>query len=194
MYSHGRTEPGEATRREDRVDSRPSGWSGLGACPRTTLGDVPNIPVDLREDPNEPEPDEHAAEDDLDERYHWLVAKPDPTAWSPGPSEGLPSTILIGGRPYEVRVFEFADKAGHHGEIGGYFDEDASALYVWRSDMDKRHVLLHEVLHAIDNVAGTEAGEAVVRAWAPILLDLLRRNPEVVEFLVRAADMETGRP
>ena len=53
-----------------------------------------------------------------------------------------------------------------------------------------RETLLHESLHAMTSLAGLrvewgeDRDESCVTRLAPILLDFLRRNPRVVEFLV----------
>lgn len=61
------------------------------------------------------------------------------------------------------------------------------AAAIWtrsQTDAETRETLLHEILHAVDREAGTEAGESVVNAWAPVILDALRANPEVTAILL----------
>lgn len=54
----------------------------------------------------------------------------------------------------------------------------------------KRDTLLHEVLHAITDMTGIEAEmsneleEQIVRRLSPVLLEVLRKNPKLVAFLV----------
>ena len=105
---------------------------------------------------------------DLDEQYRAAVAKPDPDrmAWTPGPEHGLPSAIAVGGKPYDVRVFDPRDDKWWGNLLGGLGD---ATLWV-RRDCDaeeRRETLLHEVLHGVDHAAGTAAGETVVNAGRP---------------------------
>jgi hypothetical protein len=47
--------------------------------------------------------------------------------------------------------------------------------------------LLHEVMHGCNDLAGNadlDNEERIVRALAPILLDTLRRNPELIRVLI----------
>lgn len=52
-----------------------------------------------------------------------------------------------------------------------------------QADGSKRDTVLHEVLHAIHSLLGMEVEESLVHALTPVLLDVLRANPELVSFL-----------
>jgi hypothetical protein len=58
----------------------------------------------------------------------------------------------------------------------------------------KREVLLHETLHCLTTLAGINAEldeddeEKFVNRLAPVLLDLLRRNPRLVGYLTDQSD------
>ena len=162
-----------------------------------------NMPDFADEDPSEGENDEApfenendedpSEEDDLEEQYHAVVRKPDPMAWLPGPTIGLPSEVMIGGSPHEVRVFEPMDSDSWDQLLGRYSPGTGVITGVIstrraQSLSDQRDTMLHEVLHGVDQVAGTSAGEAVVEAWAPVLLDVLRSNPGLVAFLLADED------
>lgn len=49
-----------------------------------------------------------------------------------------------------------------------------------------RETILHEMLHCILEHTGVDAEEheALIRSISPLLLEALRRNPELVEWLV----------
>lgn len=126
--------------------------------------------------------DPEVEDEDLDAAYHARVARPSVTFTSALP-RGIPSEVVVGGRVYPVEVFTTGGEPTNeydrlYGRIGG--------LILLNSDTPGMHrdTLLHEVLHAVDFAAGTEAGEAVVEAWAPVILDALRRNPSFVAYLL----------
>jgi hypothetical protein len=123
--------------------------------------------------------------DDDTDHYQAAVAKPDRMVWTSASEHDLPGAIAVGGKPYEVRVFEPCDDAYWDKLLGAieYGDPTVWVRSGRRAD-ERRETLLHEVLHAVDKAAGTNAGEIVVNAWAPILLDALRDNPALIALLL----------
>lgn len=56
------------------------------------------------------------------------------------------------------------------------------------AESQKRETLWHEVKHAVNELAGLSDGakeESFVKRGAPLELDVLRRNPELLEYLLR---------
>ena len=102
----------------------------------------------------------------------------------------IPETIRIGPHTYEIRHDPETAKrvraAGHAG------NSEASQLLI-QLDVDLPHTqladtLLHEALHCMWNQTSLPAGlsaeeEAVVLALSPLLLGVLRDNPELVAYL-----------
>lgn len=129
-----------------------------------------------------------AYDEELDERYHAQLATPDRMVWALGPNMGLPGSVVVGDRTYEVRVFDPADERKWDELLGAHSPD--GTLWSRRNQRpeDERETLLHEILHAIDSIAATNAGEEVVKAWAPILLGVLRRNPELTSILLAEQD------
>jgi hypothetical protein len=76
----------------------------------------------------------------------------------------------------------------------GHIDHNEQRIYIdgAQGPDQIRDTLLHEVLHALWGTCGlyvTEAGdheELIVAMTASLLLDTLRRNPELVAYLVAA--------
>lgn len=109
-------------------------------------------------------------------------------------SPAIPATITVGPHTYAVVVDENAinarsreektDLLGQHDPINLTITlrpEQAPSTLV--------ETLLHEVLHALLSQTGivadigNEEEEKAVNRLAPLLLDTLRRNPALVEFL-----------
>lgn len=129
----------------------------------------------------------------------------DETAIDPRPAFVLPHEIVVLGQRFHVGIVEHPTAAldpteadtvealGHCNRAlqritirgGGALTEDKA-----------RETLLHEVLHAVIGTArippfSAESGhgehdseEAIVSMLAPLLLDTLRRNPELVAALI----------
>lgn len=74
--------------------------------------------------------------------------------------------------------------------MAGHCDTKTCVIKVDSQQCDSmvRDTVLHETLHAAFNAAGLEKvdddlEEQIVRPVATVLLDVLRRNPELVKFL-----------
>jgi len=108
----------------------------------------------------------------------------------------LPSRIAVG--PFTLKV-DTSKKAqeridrDNDGPLYGMWDgRQATILLSTRSaETITRETLLHELLHAIIELSGAAAvhikdsdeEEGIVRALTPMLLDTLRRNPRLIEYL-----------
>jgi hypothetical protein len=75
----------------------------------------------------------------------------------------------------------------------GVTDNDRQRVTISRDQSDDkiRETFLHEMLHIVNGLAGARLDftkaqeETLVKRTAPILLDALRSNPDVVKFLTR---------
>ena len=100
----------------------------------------------------------------------------------------VPSVIILGPHTYEVRTDVESIRQLRAEERRG--DSFADLLYL-RLDTDLprtslAETLLHEAMHIAWHQAGvtdSDDEERTVTALAPRLLELLRRNPEVVAYL-----------
>lgn len=102
----------------------------------------------------------------------------------------IPESIQVGPYPYTVKIVErlrsdSGEKlAGHarHGQGIIEIDSEQSAICM-------RETLLHEVLHGVCSTVGlwdekqTYTEESFIRCVTAMLLDTLRRNPALVEYL-----------
>jgi Zn-dependent peptidase ImmA (M78 family) len=102
----------------------------------------------------------------------------------------IPSTVRIGYLTCQVR--EMPSIEAKRRAICGYFDEDSGDIEIASnlSDQMKADALLHEMLHAICLLAGTELDgqreERFVRVIASGLLAAMRDNPKVFDALREA--------
>ncbi len=90
----------------------------------------------------------------------------------------LPTSVKIGPYTYAVRVEPGAFPNDHNDRIlCGESDHNACVIRVMERDPDQMVVTFwHEVLHAIDDLAGTELTEDVINRIAPLLVMVLREN------------------
>ena len=108
----------------------------------------------------------------------------------------MPQRISVGPHSYVVvkDQAELDRKSIERQIVGPQGHHDPVALRILVTEQQapgqQRDTLLHEVLHALTEMTGLhnewseEKEEAVVRRLTPALLDVLRRNPDLVEFLV----------
>jgi hypothetical protein len=102
----------------------------------------------------------------------------------------LPASVRIGYLTCLVR--EIPSVEAKRREICGYFDEDSGDIEIAGnlSDPLKADALLHEMLHAICLLAGTELDgdqeERFVRVIASGLLAAMRDNPKVFDAMREA--------
>ena len=102
----------------------------------------------------------------------------------------LPTSLIIGPHRY---IVEGNDRLIVHGDRRGSTDVENHIMQIAAADISaslRREALLHETLHAAWDQTSlrlaptAEHEEAVITALAPILLDALRRNRRLVEYLL----------
>lgn len=96
-----------------------------------------------------------------------------------------PKYIYIG--PYRY-VISASNKLGEPDDLDGMTDTSRGKIILRKrlSFTRKRETLLHEILHAVWDVCAlkNDNEEDMVTRIAPILLDTLRRNLDLVDWLV----------
>ena len=107
-------------------------------------------------------------------------------------ADALPTHVQIGPFTYSLEVS--AERARDADITYGWTDVAHAALVFNpdQHDMQMRDTVLHEVLHAIlDQLAVSkglldhEEEERLVHPLSTVLLDTLRRNPQLVAYLTR---------
>lgn len=102
----------------------------------------------------------------------------------------LPRDILIGPHLYKVRSGKKAAAKMDDGQLG---ESCSRSLTIWvhpnQHDSSVADTLLHEVLHACWDQTSLRCldsaqEEAAVSSLAPLLLAVLRANPDLVDALV----------
>lgn len=103
----------------------------------------------------------------------------------------IPTHITIG-----PLVFAVTDDLAEHNRVSVDFGESTWGRILYargriildpdQNDAHKRYALLHEVLHGCWHIGNRshENDEPAIRALACPLLDVLRRNPELVAYLL----------
>lgn len=94
-----------------------------------------------------------------------------------------PRAVRVGAHTYTVRV----DPSVPSEHLGDYWNVGQIRLQPGLTPSRQREVLFHEVLHAAYEAAKLPAScieERAVTALAPILLEVLRRNPTLVAYLL----------
>lgn len=104
----------------------------------------------------------------------------------------LPKHVQVGPHRYRIRSTGKATELALQG-LMGQTDSRSNEILVSpdQSDGQQADTLLHEILHAAYDQTSlrrldAEAEEAVVSALTPILLGVLRNNPEIVKVLTGA--------
>lgn len=102
-----------------------------------------------------------------------------------------PKTILIG--PHKYKVIYDEDRCVDAEANGMMRSDDTEIIVNPEISQDRqRVVLLHETLHAIFDLAGFEKldlvsvklEEKIINNISPLLLDVLRRNKNLIDFLL----------
>jgi hypothetical protein len=93
-----------------------------------------------------------------------------------------PQVITVLGQPFTV---EYLPKRVLDRDAVGHTSTSTQELHVLEGQghHQERDTLLHEILHVASNVVGQDLKERQILALAPVLLDVLRRNPELVAYL-----------
>lgn len=109
---------------------------------------------------------------------------------------GIPSSIQVG--PFRYRIesdpdeFQKRQRKVGGADATGFCCNDESLIYIDTEDVSEqaqRDIVLHEMLHACLYVSGLHGEgrkldqEEFISRSASILLDALRRNPELVAYL-----------
>lgn len=96
---------------------------------------------------------------------------------------GAVSSIMIGALRYNVSVVSMNDFS--EGGYRGTHDGNNTCIRV--SDRISReaaaHTLLHEIMHAIENVYAIRLGERNADLMATAIAQLIRDNPELIDYL-----------
>lgn len=113
-----------------------------------------------------------------------------PTAPDDREPAPLPATIVVG--PYRYAVVDDKPFTDSH-DAWGFIQYAAQRIVYDASAAPERLrvALMHEVLHAIHdlvNTRGEKWEEGQVTQDAGLLVDVLRRNPALVAFLIAGAD------
>ena len=114
----------------------------------------------------------------------------------------IPARLVIG--PYRYRVTvdprELLSRGHEDGTARGEADGDRKIIRVDPTFPEENPItLLHETLHAIGDVAGWRDPEekvdqeTAIRRFAPLLVDTLRRNPQLVYYLTDLVPREEQR-
>lgn len=109
-------------------------------------------------------------------------------------SPAIPAAVQVGPFAYEIQADEDAANRVSYEDacrLIGQSNPERQTITLRPSvaSMCLRDTLLHEVLHAICSLTGVskdledDEEEKAVNRIAPALLDVLRRNPALVEFL-----------
>lgn len=98
------------------------------------------------------------------------------------------TSIIVGPFTYTVNRDQAAlDREAHSSAraIDGFVQRSRLEIVVspdLAADYE-REVVLHEVLHTVFGLVGLDDEEDPVRRIAPVLLDVLQRNPDLVRYL-----------
>ncbi|MCA3704240.1 MAG: hypothetical protein INF12_14555 [Methylobacterium sp.] len=102
----------------------------------------------------------------------------------------LPESVQIG--HMRVAVVAMPERSGSRKDADGWFDYQRATIEVWDglAPQVKAEILLHEILHAACIAGNTglegDTEERVVNGLAPVLLMLLRDNPDLFHELREA--------
>lgn len=105
-----------------------------------------------------------------------------------------PDSVQIGPVRYAVLVEEdlhtFSSEWVKQHLLGNITYKDAEIRLTAESSPEvQRVILLHEVLHGCFDQINIEHEEETVQALAFILLDTMRRNPQLISYLTGVADV-----
>ena len=111
------------------------------------------------------------------------MAKVTTGSGSASPATGLPKTI----RFLHLTIPLVSGGMTDHETLGEWHANKAEIHYDPESTVPVlRETILHEMLHCILEHTGAEPDEheTLIRNISPLMLETLRRNPELVEWLV----------
>lgn len=91
----------------------------------------------------------------------------------------MPSEVVIAGRVYALVETRLRETLGNCDNTNQILQVDGG-----QHEFSKKDTVLHEVLHAIDDAIQSELSERQVRSVTTALLDMMRRNPAFMNWLV----------
>lgn len=115
----------------------------------------------------------------------------------------IPSRIIVAGHPITVALVDDSDAPLAHGADRGTVGttnvgKGSIRLSARQSTHNMRDTLLHEVLHAVlicvsldeqkDVFVNPRMNERVIEVLGTHLLDTMRRNPDLVDYLMADGD------
>jgi hypothetical protein len=93
--------------------------------------------------------------------------------------------ITILGQPFEVVYEPRGELVGDNAGTSTLNDQRLAVLE-GQGQHQERDTVVHEVLHLVSRMSAFPLKERQVTALSPVLLDVLRRNPELVAYLTEA--------
>lgn len=105
-----------------------------------------------------------------------------------------PDQVELVGQPFVVQFVDESDDGLSKGDVIGVgrvrLTRQRILIAERLAERQERDTLLHEVLHGLFGLVGLISDdseeERIVGTLTPLLLDTLRRNPQLVEYLVAA--------
>lgn len=112
-----------------------------------------------------------------------------------GKPAALPTFIDIGPFRYTITIDELTRQRAQEtdrSKVLGQTDHDKLEMILDASQPASllRETLLHETLHLVTEMSGlrydsgSDKDERLVRRMSPLLLEVLRRNPDIVAYLM----------
>lgn len=99
-----------------------------------------------------------------------------------------PDTVIVLGQPFAITWVDNDDPLARHGQVGRtQTAQQKISLDATIGEDQQKDTLLHEMLHASLRILGFDISdkleERVIAAMTPVLLDMLRANPQVTKWL-----------
>lgn len=103
-----------------------------------------------------------------------------------------PSYVKVLGQTFTLEWVRKSDELSERQRVGRTdIQKQAISVDATAGDDQQRDVVLHEIIHACLRVVASGVSETteerVTSLLAPLLLDVLRANPHVVQFLLAGA-------
>lgn len=104
-------------------------------------------------------------------------------------NNNIPNKVQIG--PYNFKIITMENLSSEDKKVDGYIDFENCEIYIEQNICDdvKKTTLLHEILHAILMQSDIDSsGDNVIHKAVNIismgLLDVLRRNQDILKYLI----------
>lgn len=97
-----------------------------------------------------------------------------------------PDTVTIIGQPFAIEFVPASDARFIKDGVGRTIPGEQRLLIAdGQAPAQERDTVLHEVLHGCIRIVKSDAeDEEIVGTLAPVLLDVLRKNPELTKWLL----------